>query len=298
MSIQGAEVYTILVPLDGSELAERALPIAFRLAAATHSKLLLVRVVPATTWAFAVPGGLATPAVYQQIMDDEQRVARDYLASVADRAHREGIATDTLVVTGEPASTLIDLEPSAQVKMVVMASHGRTGLARFALGSVADRVTRAGHTPVMIVRPFDEESRQARLEHALVPVDGSPLAESALSPLDQLAGSVVRSVTLMRVVDPDAPTGETAAAQQYLEQLRATLAQRLTGRECILDSVVVHGNAAEQIIERSEHASDLVIMATHGRTGAPRWAFGSVADRVLQGIQKPLLLVRAPTQPA
>jgi nucleotide-binding universal stress UspA family protein len=286
----------MLVPLDGSELAERALPIAAHLARATGSALVLVQVLPLTTWAFAVPGSQATydqTVPYYEIIDDEDRATRSYLSQVADKVRGSDLVVQTLAVRGDPAGTLIDLEPQVQAGLVVMASHGRTGLSRFALGSVADRVARHGYAPVLVVRPFGESQPGVQLADALVPLDGSPLAERALDIVAGLAEHVISRVTLARVVNPERHAGETDEAERSLEEARARLQEQLDGRACAIEITILYGKPADQIIQRSERACDLVIMATHGRTGATRWAFGSVADRVLRGIRVPLLLVRA-----
>jgi nucleotide-binding universal stress UspA family protein len=293
MSTNPTEWHKIIVPLDGSELAERAVPVAAHLARATESALVLVQVIPTLHWMYLPPEPVPASASLQQILEDQEHAARHYLDHLADTLRAEGLRVETLVTQGEPASTLIDLGPQTQAGLVVMASHGRTGMARFTLGSVADRVLRHGHVPVLLVRAFGEDRRNTRLEHALVPLDGSRLAEQALEMAAWLAGVVLRQVTLVRVVDPESRTGETNEAQVYLDDVRARLAERLRGRACAIDTTILYGRAAEQIIERSEHDCDLVLMATHGRTGATRWGYGSVADRVLRGMRAPLLLVRA-----
>jgi nucleotide-binding universal stress UspA family protein len=290
---------TILVPLDGSELAERALPVAERVARATAGTLLLARVVPISRWAIDPPGLPLDPQLYRQLpehirnlLDREEQGALAYVGRVEAELRGRGLRVRSLVERGVPDATLLDLEVDPPIGLVVLASHGRTGLARFALGSMADRLARYGRAPVLVVRPFGEVGRQVRLERALVPLDGSALAELALAMVHALAGRVLRSATLVRVVDPDLRAGETAEARRYLDEVRGRLVAELAGRECAIDSRVVYGHTAEQILACSDDR-DVVVMATHGRTGATRWALGSVADRVLQQVQIPLLLVRS-----
>jgi nucleotide-binding universal stress UspA family protein len=288
---------TILVPLDGSALAERALPPAAHLARATGGTLLLLRVIPVATWSLTAPGVVTPPETFQRLVDEEDRAAREYLAHVAAPPRQQGVSVHTLALRGEAAAAILDLQPRTPVWLVVMATHGRTGLARFAIGSVADRIVRGGalagvSAPVLLVRPFGEAGRPLRLERAVVPLDGSSLAELALEIATQLAGLVLRQVRLVRVAEPDRPAAETAEAQRYLEEVRARCAEPLAAAGCTLDMAVLHGRPAEQILEDASAHSDLVIMATHGYTGAQRWALGSIADKVLQGGQTPLLLVR------
>ena len=291
---QEAGLDTILVPLDGSELAERALPAAQRIAQATGAPLLLARIVTITHWNSLSSGYLLAPHIYEEILRNEEQAAGEYLDRKAQEARDAGIAVTTKVMRGDPASILIDMEPELHIGLVVMASHGRTGLARFALGSVAARVVRGGQAPVLLIRPFGDAARQTRLEKALVPLDGSALAELALDMVRHLAGAIARQVTLVRVVDPDLLTGETDEAKRYLDEARTRLVADLGERPCTVSTSILYGRAAEQILEASDK-DDLIVMATHGHAGVTRWAFGSVADRVLHHAQVPLLLVRPHT---
>src|SRR5262245_2096096 len=192
----------ILVPLDGSALAERALPAAERLARAIEGKLLLVRVNSFQAWLAWAPGATVSPETYQQLFDDEERFAREYLDVWAQTLRSRGLTVDVLVLFGEPASTLLDLVPERDIGLVVMTTHGRTGLARFALGSVADRLVRGSHTPVMLIRTLTDTTQSERLQQALVPLDGSGLAEATLDLVAQLAGRLLSEVKLARVVAP------------------------------------------------------------------------------------------------
>jgi nucleotide-binding universal stress UspA family protein len=286
----------ILVPLDGSELAERALPAAERVAVATRSTLLLVRIIPLTTWAFAAPDNLVPGAPYQELIEAEEREAYTYLQHVAEHRRDKNLRMELEVQRGDAAATLIDIEQRFQVGLVVMTTHGRTGMARFALGSVADRLVRGGSAPVLLVRPFVEESRCQHLERAIVPLDGSPLAELSLGLVRQLAGRLIHHVTLLRAVSRRGERDEVSAARRYLEEVRLRLERQLVAEPCTLSIAVVQGEPAEQIIRQVATGCDLVVMTTHGETGTRRWAMGSVADRVLHDADAPLLLVHPPVE--
>lgn len=294
MSSEEGTLRNILVPLDGSELAERALPVAERVARATDSGIVLVQVIPATTWAFAVPTGLTSGEHYDRMLSAEDRVTQHYLNDVAERLRSNQLTVHTRIARGDAGTKLVELEGELRVGMVVMATHARTGMARFAMGSVADRVARTGHVPVLLVRPFGEDQRNTRLQRALVPLDGSEVAEACLAVAAQLAGPLWKQVLLARVVDPSWRSGETEEAQRYLEAARDRLVTLLDGRPCEIETTVLYGKPAEQLIQRAQRDCDVVIMSTHGRTGADRWAYGSVADGVLHGLEIPLLLVRTP----
>jgi nucleotide-binding universal stress UspA family protein len=164
-----------------------------------------------------------------------------------------------------------------------MATHGRTGLARFALGSVADRMVREGSVPVLLVR--SATSTTTKLESALVMLDGSGVAEHMLPMVEQLAHTPLQSVTLFRVVaDPD----DLGAALKYLQGVTA----RLEPSGLHVAAVVDVGDP-RRIVRKAASRLDLVILCTHGRSGFDRLRHGSVAESVLREVDRPTLLVRA-----
>jgi len=234
----------IMVPLDGSELAERALPCAERLARLMGATLHLVRVAGPVfeTTNSAVP---ETETETELERDDadflvaEMRAAEAYLARVHDRLSDAGLAVHAQRVSGTIAGALLDYAREADIDLVVLCSHGRTGLARFPLGSVAEHLLRHGTTPVLLVRAF---GGPVTLERAVVPLDGSEQAEAALGVVDQLARSVVREVTLVRVIETG---GEGPAADDYLERT----ALRLTREHLACGRKVAQGDPARVIID-------------------------------------------------
>lgn len=310
----------MLVPLDGSTVAEQALPIAARLALAHGSTILLAHVTPQLTWAFSVPGGFATPDMFAALLAAEDRDAHDYLERAVARLESNGLRVWTLAVRGDPVATLLDLVRQTPADLVVMTTHGRTGLERFALGSVADRLVRLGTAPVLLlstVGTFDaarsneqpkapddtihgvssadavHDAGVVALTRAHIPLDGSALAESAFTVAAKLAGATVQSIVLVRAVMGQPGSRAADEAHDYLVEARLRLTAKLPPGVCDVSTRVLFGSAAEAICDEAEKDADMVIMATHGLTGARRWLVGSVADRVLQAVQVPLLLVRA-----
>ena len=275
----------IMVPLDGSDRAEQALPYAVQLAKGLNAALHLVRVddlLASLTWSVAPP--YIPPDAYEA----EASQAEAYLAGVRKRLEGPGLQVRQRVLRGAAALSLLDYEREAHIDLVAMCSHGRSGVARFAFGSVADRILRHGSAPVLLVHAFGEQLDPTRV---VVPLDESERAEAALPVVAELGGSVVREVTLLQVIDAE---GDEAAAQAYL----ATAARSLEHASVQCRQRVTRGEPAQTIVEvAGAHA--LVIMATHGRSGLTRWALGSVADRVSRGGTAGVLLVRTgSTSPA
>lgn len=287
---------TILVPLDGSELAERALPVAVQIARATGARLLLAHVISNLTWAFATETGLTSAEAYEELLAIEDRGARDYLQRmISSVPAAAGVRVEATQMRGEPAPALLDLIEEQSVDLVVMTSHGYTGLRRFALGSVADRLARSGGAPVLLLRSFDQPHAVISLERALIPLDGSALAESALDVADEVAGVVVRQVTLLRVVatgnSGTVDTAELHTAERYLRATSERLRATWQARGCDVTELVVRGQPGPCIVREATGRGALIIMATRGQSGWTRWTLGSVADRVLEGAQSPLVLV-------
>lgn len=286
----------LLVPVDGSELAAKAVPVAEYMCRQLAAELHLVTVLST----FVLPpivGQEYVPAeVYQQLEDQQQQEARDYLNHVSAQMREHGVGADIHqhIEHGTAAAVILNLAAALHPTLIVMTSHGRTGLARFALGSVADRVVRGGEAPVLLLRSFPGLRHGPDLAHAVVPLDGSPLAEAPLYSIAlQLAGPVLRSITLLRIADPrDGPQGRMAA-ETYLDGVRQRLTERLVGRDCTVSRLVrVAARPAESIVHLAQDEEcDLVLMSTHGEAGIGRIAFGGVTDRVLRDGQTPLLLV-------
>ncbi|SRR5581483_3871813 len=146
----------ILVPLDGSEMSEAALPHAEGLALKLGSRVLLLRVanLPATLIGEVAPmGGPMPPELIEDAIQAETDEARDYLTKVAQRFKDAGLQAEWEVVEGDPGRAIIDTAHQREADLIVMATHGRSGIQRLVLGSVADRVLRESHLPLLLVRP-------------------------------------------------------------------------------------------------------------------------------------------------
>jgi nucleotide-binding universal stress UspA family protein len=151
----------ILVPLDGSTLSEAGLTAAEGLAQALKARLLLVRAVnvPATVMAATgADAGIVAPELLEDAIEGEEDDARDYLKRLADRLKGSGLDVAWEVVEGEPARAIVDTAHKEGCDLIAIATHGRTGILRAVLGSVADRVVRESHLPVLLVRPPDGRS--------------------------------------------------------------------------------------------------------------------------------------------
>lgn len=301
-------VSTIVVPLDGSELSERALPYARGLARREGADVLFVSAVEIPVEFTPIPS--AGIALGSEI-DEWVRERRAYLESVA--ATFPNIRASYVVSIGAPADVVFEAIEQTKNPLIVMASHGRSGLSRLFAGSVAARILGEVHCPVLLIRaalPELPDGATAPFTKALVPLDGSEFGERVITDaLDALDDAEI-ALHLLRVIDIPVMTmaaaGDPAAAMNYGlvgEYLDATrdeaeaylkaLAERLTAQGRTVTTEVRDGDVAEQIAASAEaHGADLIAMSTHGRGGLGRLIFGSVAEKVLHNATRPLLLIR------
>lgn len=277
---------SIMVPLDGSPLAERALPYAESLARASGARLALVR----ATRARALPG--QKPGEARMAPMEE---AAAYLEQSARRIAGRGLTVDTGVTYAGAVEGLMDEVDFRRPDLIVMATHGRGGLGRLALGSVAGGLVARTTVPVLLIRAAHTADPAQPLTGGpkiLVPADGSVFAEEALPLAAGLADLLGGELLLLRAISPsEGPAGgeERAEARIYLDGLAARFAS--TGRRISCEIRAGAPAAAIAAAGRDDGAA-LVVIATHGRGGLGRLALGSVADAVLHQGDAPLLLVR------
>ncbi len=265
----------ILVPLDGSDLAERALPYAEALAA-PGCELILLEVGPA---------------------EDEFGALERHQGSCA--------RLETAI--GDPAEQILQVAREMGVGLIVMTTHGRGALGRWAFGSVADTVTRTAPVPVMVVRPRDGDAEPGPvIRRVVVPLDGSPLAEQALPTAQALAFQLNVPVHLVSAIDltsllpveilptvafdaslydetvSEVRTGAEAWLTEAAEQLRRA------GVEATWEAL---SGSPFLVIGDAARPGDVIVLASHGRGGARRWFLGSVAEKLIREAPVPVVIV-------
>ena len=315
----------ILVPLDGSSRAEQAIPTAGRIARATGGSVVLLRaILPPIDYEYG-PYMLRPPfSVVDQGGQEALHEATHYLERVATSRSLAGLETTVVAETGSAAAVILSVSKEQHSDLIVMCTHGETGLPRWLLGSVAQKVARHARVPVLVLHPHPATAsphpHRERPLRVLVPLDGSALAKAALAPAAHLVAAPGQgAVHLLRVVKRDTLPAERldpVAKEQLLHKAKTYLAS-VCGhvREGIAAelklavtwSVTLDTDAAEAILRGAQMGEDpagagplgggdLIALATHGRGGLQRWAMGSVAERVLAGTTLPVLIVRP--QPA
>jgi nucleotide-binding universal stress UspA family protein len=290
----------IIVPLDGSKLAERALAPALHLAKHFSSTLILLTVpvyqeyiiTPHVTYGAAIPEGS---------FFDIRADSADYLDALQRQLQNDQCTIETRIHEGDAAGAIIDSANAEEADLIVMSTHGRSGMTRWLFGSVTEKVMRQASCAVLVVRS------ERPIQQVLIPLDGSKLSESALQPGLACAQAWQAYAALLNVVPslpsqssetpsmlpssdlrPEGASSPLDLSMQYVDGV----AQRFRDSGVVLEGVTLVGSPSQSILEYSElHDFDLIAMATHGHTGLRRWMYGSVTEKVLRGSQTNLLIV-------
>lgn len=296
-------IHRILIPLDGSELALQALPHGALQARKLGAQIILLCVlepVPASAAEWVVPLDLD--------LDRVQAEAESYLADMAEPLVEQGLHVDIRTCPGPPAETILAFARAEGVDLIVMSTHGRSGIGRWVYGSVADKVLRGADVPIFLLRVSDAQppAGVSDYQRLLVPLDGSELAELALPYAEAWAKAFEAEVILLRVptlpayvsLGPDASMLAPAVLGEAYDEADAYLAnlvRKLKAKGLAVHKAAVEpGAIADTIVDYARDAGvDCIVMSTHGRSGLGRWVYGSVADRVLRAAGVPVLLVRA-----
>jgi nucleotide-binding universal stress UspA family protein len=290
----------ILVPLDGSNLAELALAYAEELAIAFNSDLILFY-------------------VNEPKEDQYRKMHRLYMEEVAERVEghfKKRARVKAVVVSGEPAEEIIKYTEKNDVSVIVMASHGRSGITGWVMGGVASKLLHTTKVPVMLIRATKlpkREPRQRLLERVLLPLDGSKAGEAAVPYVKKLIEKLGSEVILFGVVAAGQhvrtvggldyilyPEQEMelikTEAKEYLDRLYQRLAVK-KGKVSV--SLKIGDDVAGEIIKFAKRKSvGLIAISAHGHSGIEKWVFGSVANKIVQSSKIPVLVVRIPREEA
>ncbi len=283
----------IMVPLDGSPLGELALDYAVKIAISLRAELNLV-------------------TVSENREKEHERLYSLYLDKITEQLtetlHKEQVYLQvTATVThGKPADTLVKYALKHNVSMLIIVSHGRSGIMPWSAGSTATKVIHKSTLPVLLVRANEPNLEGNGFERILLPLDGSPIGESAIPLVKDLALASNSEVLILRVVEPVQQvhtiggidhfifTDEQAKRMEeevgaYLKKVR----RQFVSAGIAVKTIIKTGDPALEILKISEAEKiNLVAMSSHGRSGIAKWILGSVSNKILQAGKKPLLIVR------
>lgn len=302
---------TIVVPLDGSQLAETALPYAAALARAVGAEIVLLRVVEEMRPLY---DARRREVVWVDPANPRQELlSPELLGAAVERLAGLGLKAQPVVRLGDPRKEILAEAEQHADPVIVLASHGRGGLGRVLLGSVATRVLQLSTCPVLVVRARETDAQPAHVAFTqiAVPLDGSREAEQALPIALDLVRATGATLQLVRVAEtfrhelPEDPgpvlrTPSYEAILQRFDQMEAeardylqAMAEQLREQGLTVTVEVRSGDPWDELLDYTRTTRpDLMVMTTHGRGGVARWFFGSVADRLLTHSDVPLLLIR------
>ena len=295
---------SILVPLDGSSLAEEALPTAVDLAQHWREPLCLAAVHQIPAIMYAPESGIGG---YPGLDLEVRRSLENHLKGIAERlAADSGLEIIPVVLEGDVVDALAHEANIREARVVVMTTHGRGGASRAFLGSVADRLVRHVRCPVLLTTPgvWSKRGRSPGVpRHVVVPLDGTPLSESvidrvlAVYPPTEVKLDLICVVSVPLLAPPSAAglarrheliEQEVTAARAYLR----SVAERLRSLGLAVETkALLDEQVAQAIVGHAQAGrADLVAIATRGRTGVGRMFFGSVADKVVRTAARPVLV--------
>ena len=282
----------VLVPLDGSRLGDAIVAHVRRLATREGEPVEVTLLTTIEAW----------ESEQQQATRRQELLAHHQ--ELLDLLRAEGVpALSQVMVATDPAQQIVESALTHKADLIAMSSHGRSGLQRWRRGSVAERVLRAATVPVYVANPRGvvQVRDEVRWNRILVPLDGSTRAEKVLPLAGSFAGACGAELVLLHVDRPGQggvhPVPEVAQrhAQEHAEKTLEHCRHPLTQAGLTVRVVGRYGpDPAHEVLEAArEVQADLLALASHGRTGLARWRFGSVAERLIQTAECPLLVVRA-----
>lgn len=288
----------ILVSLDGSELSEMALPLAEGLAGRLGSEITLVYVSESTE----DPCYRMCQCYLEKMVQDVKSGVEESIGKPVGKENK----VNPVVLIGDPAEEILDYASKEKFDLIVMATHGRSGIRRWVMGSVAGKVVTSGNQPIILVRSKEkrpELRKKITLSKILVPLDGSKESEMVLPYAEELASKFKAGIVLLRVFKPETYilySGEQLkflesmrkSAREYIEKAAARLKQKGLTVQAEFQELM-EGSEAQEIVDFVNSAGcDIVTMSTHGRSGIGRLVAGSVAYELLRLTDIPVMLVR------
>lgn len=294
-----ARVNEVILALDGSEFAERALPAALAICRLFDASLFLVSVLPARSALRVLPKGRTSG----NPLEAGQAEMEGYLERLAGRAKGEGIRAEIYLASGPVAQALDMLANELDVDLLVMSTHGRSGVGRFMLGSAANATIQLSSRPVLLLRTQALAAEESpRVTRVLAPLDGSAFAEQVLPWLQAVSAVSSAEIVLLTIPEVSEPAqfGSMYEAVDELRERAEANARRYV--EDVAGQLKDHGVAVRTLVTGSQPATvildvaerehvDLIMLATHGRGGMERLVLGSVADRVVHHASCPVFLL-------
>lgn len=289
----------ILFPTDGSDEAASVFEHVLEIADAHDSTIHILNVADTTQ--------VSVARIQGEVIDVLEQEGEEIIQEAAERAEERGITTVAEVIQGKPFRTIIEYANSHGVDIVVLPTHGRSGLERFLLGSTTERVIRRTEVPVLSIRPDADSAIEYPFKNILVPTDGSDCANQALALSVDVAKAEGATLHLLSVI-AIASLGVDVRSEIHTDTLEERASDlideaRAFAENAGVDSVsgsIEFGPSVNKVISSyvEDHNVDLIVTGTHGRSGFDRYIMGSVTEDLIRTAPVPVLTVREPPQEA
>lgn len=297
-------IQRIIVPLDGSEYSESVLPYVVTIAKALSARVVLLHAVSEPV----IDMFSDEPIVWDnvdELRESARQAGAEYLQRVSARLTADGINTTVHNVLGVAAEVILDYATSGSDDLIAMSTHGRSGISRFVLGSVANKIVNGTETPILLVHPQEDSIVDAEVSSILIPLDMSPHSEAVLPLSRELARAMKLEINLIMVLptlsqlyvgtEPVVyPAHALDIVDDYARAYLREKAEQIINEDGLkVGWRVVQGDVGRRITEDADaRDNSMIAMSTHGRTGLGRWVLGSVTDKVIRSSGKPVLVVR------
>jgi nucleotide-binding universal stress UspA family protein len=297
-------IRTVLVPLDGSETGERALPWA-KAVAGSDAQIVLMEVTPVASTVRSIGGQVIGTA--ETIQEGYRQMAEQQLGDAVAKWFGKDDKVSTVIATGDPGEQILAVAEEKEADLIVMSSHGRGAIGRFVSGSVADRVVRHAPLPVMIIGPEGDIATDAKIGRVIAPIEDSELSRAALPIAGAIAKLAGAPVVVINVMVPSTDiatiypgmvnTVPASAIDESHEQL--TVAARAIVDQAVAflkeDGVdasgeIYQGGAANSIMSALQ-PGDVIVLSSHARSGLARWVIGSTSMKLIRNGQAPVVVV-------
>lgn len=269
---------TMLVALDGSNNAEKVLPVVEPLLKAGKGEAVLVQVLP--------PGA-----------EGPEAAAQAYLKEICSRLGKKKIRCCGEVVRGDPAVAIVRSAEDRKADLMAFTSHGQGGVAQWVFGSVAQKILRGCARALLVVRAL--ETPVTKVKRVIAPLADAIASEALIPHAAFLARAYDCPIELLHVTPESGVEADDSKLRNWHAKERKRMESRFDGIEKAEPGLkfartFMEGDPATRILERAEKESgSVIVMGSHGRTGFSRWMYGSVSEKVLQAAKCPVLIVRS-----
>jgi nucleotide-binding universal stress UspA family protein len=285
----------ILIATDGSEASEKAANFGMETFKFERAKVYGVYVINTTSYGSASVGDLGSKKVEQL-----EEIGHKAVSYVEELAKAAGLETESVVLKGNPAEEIVNFAEEKQVDMIIVGSLGKSGIKRFVLGSVSEKVVRHAKVPVLVVREQNEEKPQKKI---LIATDGSKATEKAVDfgiEIARLNGSKVYAVYVIDITSYDSILMDEAWVKNMQDQFEKTgheatsyIEENAKAVGVEAESVILKGNPAKEIMDFAEEQKvDMIVVGSLGKSGVEQFVIGGVSEKVSRNAKVPVLVVR------